>query len=163
MCRSLASPLSARPLPWPVNAAQTQGRPSIDRCDSFEVVFGVFLVQDLALFSNSREKKAQSGDRAARYFVAMIVNNRNDSLSRRSLLAWPGLAWPGHLELVGPHSENIYGPIKHLSITLQRVQCSMSCQVMFVVHSTQSPPSGTPPCSPPHPCPGQQPARLSEM
>lgn len=64
----------------------------IDRSDSFEVVFGVFLVQDLALFSNSREGCAKTHThrenqiraelQSGRYFVEMIVNNRNDSPSR---------------------------------------------------------------------------------
>lgn len=79
----------------------------------------------------------------------MIVNNRNDSLSRslsRRRRRSSDL-WPGHLALVGRHSENIYEPIKHLSITLQRVQCSMSCQVMFVVQSTRTA------TVPPHPFP----------
>lgn len=65
----------------------------IDRCDSFDVVFGVFLVQDLALFCSLFAGRFSlfsycfsffywlkpSGQRYGRYFVEIIVNNRNDS------------------------------------------------------------------------------------
>lgn len=60
LCVCLRPPHHTLPPPlasWltPVNAPMP-----IDRSDSFEVVFGVFLVQDLALFSNSREGCAKT-------------------------------------------------------------------------------------------------------